>query len=322
MPAVQSHESPAKLILLGEHFVVFGARALAVPLLDLTTQVTLRRVEAPGAHLGELSWAPAVDSHPRRLSADERRQAQRLLEQAVTRVAPDTTCGFLLDAHSSIPLGFGLGSSAAFAVGVMATLHALLDLRPDAETLRAHAHALERVVHGTPSGIDDAVVAARRPLSLRKGEKPAPLALAAPLSLVLASAGSPGSTRDAVARVATLRREAPARFTPLLEAARDLGERGLAACAAGDLVELGALFDRAHTLLQALEICTPQIDELVRAARGAGALGAKLTGAGLGGFMVALVPTGHEERIRAALVDAGGELVFSTAVAATGERDR
>ncbi|MBW2733149.1 MAG: mevalonate kinase [Deltaproteobacteria bacterium] len=317
MQAIQSYESPAKLILLGEHFVIFGAPALAVPLLDLTTRVTLRQVNAPGAHLGELSWAPATDPHPRHLEAKQRRQARGLLEHAITRVAPNSTSGFLLEAHSSIPLGYGLGSSAAFAVGVTVTLHALLNLHPDASTLSHHAHALEKMVHGNPSGIDEAVVLKGLPLSLRKGEATKLLKLSSPLSLVLASAGSPGSTREAVARVAALREHAPERFASLVAKADALGEAGIAACATGNLCALGALLDRAHALLQKVGVCPPRLDDLVQKARQAGALGAKITGAGLGGFMVALVPPERVERVRAALVASEGELVFSTVVPAT-----
>jgi len=283
-----------KLILCGEHFVVHGAPALALPLTVVSTEVTVH--EAPDAD------GPLLDSDAPDALLD---LAQRMVRTALDGLGLAPRTPWRIEARSSVPLGAGLGSSAAFSVALVGALARAAGQRLAVEALNVRAHALEGLVHGSPSGIDNTVIAHRRPIWFVKGAEPELLDGPGTLGLVLASSGAPRSTREAVAAVGVLRQAEPARFASLCERAGELTTRARAAFQAGDATALGALMNENHELLRAINVSSEALDRLVVAARGAGALGAKLTGGGRGGFVVALLPVGGEGRVSAALKHAG-----------------
>mgnify|MGYP001581596758 CR=1 FL=1 len=293
--------APAKCILLGEHFVVHGARALAIPVDGVTTQTTVEAAESLAVHLAET------------LSGGARDQALQVVHTAIERLGL-TGVGLRIEVQSSIPAGFGLGSSAALAVSLVRGLADFQGLRLTPDEVRVHAHALESLVHGAPSGLDDTVVSFASPVVFRRGVEAAPLQAGAPFRFVLASVGYAGSTFEAVAGVGRRRQENPDWFEGLLGRVEANGEAGISAFRAGDGEGLGLAMSAAHGFLQEVGVSTDGLDRLVDVAKGAGALGAKLTGAGCGGFMVALVPSGHDARARAALRDAGALHVLDATV--------
>ncbi len=294
--------APAKAILLGEHFVVHGGQALAIPLTALGTTVEIvTSDDSPPLHLDDAGCDPLVP-------ASDRALAEQMIVRATELLG--TPVQGRVTSRSTIPIGQGLGSSAAFAVALVGALHRATSQEPSARTLRDHAHALEMLVHGSPSGIDDGVVAEGRPLVYRRGEALRPLDPGTPLHLVFASAGRPAPTREAVDRVHALRARDPARFEDLLANAEDTVTRGVNAFSDGDARTLGERLNAMHGLLRDLDVSTPQLDALVQRARTAGAFGAKLTGAGLGGFMLALVASSKIEGVHDALCAAGATTCF------------
>jgi mevalonate kinase len=297
-----------KLILLGEHFVVHGTEALAVPLAAVGTTVEVRRGAARGP-------APLRLESPD-VAGPERAAAERLAGAALERLGLDVRGGWHVAVRSTIPVGHGLGSSAALAVALVRALAAAAGRALDAAAVNVHAHALETLVHGTPSGVDDTVVTLERPVRFRKGDGLRALRAGGAFGLVLGSCGHGGSTRDAVAGVAALRRAEPARFEALRAEAEEVIGAGVAAFEAGDAARLGTLCDRNHALLRAVGVSNDALDRLAAAARGGGALGAKMTGGGLGGFVLAVVPGGAAtaERVAAALRAAGAATLLHAEV--------
>jgi mevalonate kinase len=291
-----------KLILFGEHFVVHGAPALALPLRGVCTSVVVEQDPGPdGPRLVADLPGPALAT------------SQRLLALALQRLGIEDQASHLrVTAESGIPIGQGLGSSAAFAVALIGALCQAVSRRVSEIELRDHAHALEGLVHGTPSGIDPTVIAFQRPLWFVKGEQPLFLDLPRPVRWVLASSGVARSTGTAVERVRAVREARPDEFDTLCREATEVAQRGRAALEAGDAAELGSLMDRNHALLQALGVSTPALDQLAAVAREAGAHGAKLTGAGLGGFVVALVTLEREAAVVAAWRRWGAPVVLQT----------
>lgn len=299
LPAA-SFRACGKLILFGEHFVVHGGPALALPVTSVSTQVTIRAL--PGRE-------------PYRFKTDalvsEAEQARGLVDLALERLGIDPCPGpnehWEIVANSSVPIGYGLGSSASFSVALLGALARAVSRPIAPEELKQHAHALEQLVHGTPSGIDDTVVSFGRPIWFCR-DRPVQF-LDPPVNvnqfMLLASSGGPGSTKRAVSRVQALRQAKPERFEELCEQARELARQGRQAFLARDLQHLGRLMDRNHELLQIIGVSTPGLDRLVETARRAGALGAKLTGAGQGGFIVTLVDESTEVEVRQALRRAG-----------------
>jgi len=298
-PVLGVAQACGKLILLGEHFVVHGAPALALPLPALTTEVT---VDCPGREASVQLCTELSGAH-----AD---LAQRMLTTALARLGLSARQGWRVTVRSTLPPGVGLGSSAAFAVAACRALARATGEELTPPALEQHAHALERLAHGQPSGIDTAVVAAGRPLWYQRGCPPRFLPEAS-LSLVLASSGAPGLTHEAVGRVRALRAVDPARFARGVAQAGELVQEGLAAWLEHDAVRLGAALDANHLLLEQLGVTTPAIQRLVAVARQHGALGAKLTGAGLGGCMVALAQPGHAPELVQELARGGATLVVA-----------
>ena len=279
--------------------MVHGSPAIAVPLMSLGTSVELFRDPSGGPNRLE-SGAEGADLA----------MAQELMDAAIHQLGlPQHGGGIVARVTSTLPVGHGLGSSAALSVALSGSLVRVAGGEPSPALLNNLAHHLERVTHGRPSGIDDTVVSQQEPILFQRGEPARPLRPGVELRLVLASSGHPGSTRDAVAGVNAFRLAHQDDFQRMCETISGLVSRGRTAMESGDLPALGRLMNRNHGILQELDVSTEALDRLVEAARGAGALGAKLTGAGRGGFCVALAPAGGEAALAKALAEAGSPLV-------------
>jgi mevalonate kinase len=192
-----------------------------------------------------------------------------------------------IEVDADLPPGAGLGCSAAMGVAITRAL----DPHASGETLQARAMAWERVFHGNPSGVDAAVAARGGCIFFRKGEPLEPVRVGGTLHLCIGSTGMASSTKSMVDAVARLRACRPEVVETSFEAVRSLVHNARIAIGAGDRFALGRLMDLNQTLLSALFVSTPDIERMCAVARGAGAIGAKLTGAGGGGSVVALVPS-------------------------------
>jgi mevalonate kinase len=175
-------------------------------------------------------------------------------------------------------------------------------------------YEVEKIHHGTPSGIDNTVVTWERPVYFIKGTAPEIFSIGTPFHLVIADSGIGGSTREAVSGVRRRRAEARETYDAHFDRMGAIAVAARDAIAHGDRIRLGALLDENQALLREIGVSIPALDRLVMAARTAGALGAKLTGAGLGGNVIALAPEGRVDAIRRALYRAGASHVWHTIV--------
>jgi mevalonate kinase len=210
------------------------------------------------------------------------------LLEAFTTVLPGQGVG--ISTETDIPIGRGMGSSASLAVATVRAHASAQGMVLDEATLHRQAFAIEKVFHGTPSGVDHSVIArggAARFQRTETGTQLTPLACP-PLFFVIFDTGVAGSTRDLVAGVRSRRAE----LSDTLEAMGQLTEQVITALRSpGSLAHLGSLLTDNHRLLRALGVSTGQLDALVDFALGHGALGAKLSGAGGGGVVLALAPS-------------------------------
>ncbi len=268
-----------KLILCGEHAVVYGHPAIAFAV-DRGTSVDV--VARPG---------------PTTLDADA--DDARLLGALHTVVPRD---GWAVKVRTDLPIGRGMGSSAALAVGLVRALAAARGESPDDAAVEDAAMPLERAFHGNPSGLDVALSARGGISKYRRGPPRSLEQLPVPgWTVVVLDSGEAGNTADLVAGVA-------ARRPGVDRALERIGALvGDAEAALGDAAALGPVLDENHALLREIGVSTPRIDELVAIAKRAGAHGAKLSGAGGGGVVLALTPSGRGATFLSHLRDLGIE---------------
>jgi mevalonate kinase len=294
-----------KAILVGEHFVVWGGTALAVPLTGARCDVKLSIAPAPRTEI-------LFPEFP----ADERmRKAARLAARAfLGRRARRIE----IELASNLPAGAGLGASAAFSVALLRAFSVALETG-DEDVIAQKALDLERIFHGHPSGIDSTTIAYEAPCYVKTGDRfvgrargaKGPLAgfidLAPGGLFLLADSGERHDTAVAVSAVGRMAETAAGRRTieKLTQVSETIALQTATALRQGDWPYVGSMMTENHYLLAALGVSTERLETLRRAAVGAGALGAKLTGAGAGGFLLALTTPSGAARIRRALCAAG-----------------
>jgi mevalonate kinase len=271
-----------KVILLGEHAVVYGAPAIV---LGIERGATARASAVDGVSRLVIGNEPSVVASD---GSDLSRAFGALLE------ACEVTAPVRIEVSTELPAGAGLGCSAALAVAIVRALDAFQG-RParTATDVGRCAMAWERVFHGNPSGVDAAAAARGGCLFYRRTADPSAqaikiLRLAAPLTLAIGHSGVASSTRAMVEHVARLRERKREMVDRSVRAIDSLVQNAKLALEAGDTVGLGRLMDLNQMLLSGLLLSTEEIENMCRLAREAGALGVKLTGSGGGGCVVAL----------------------------------
>ena len=295
-----------KVILLGEHAVVHGVPALAAGL----SKGSRARTSHTHEEVTQLAVAPWNVCVSRYDALPLARAFDALLK--ARREGSDEATDRSVSAAMEIPGSAGLGSSAALGVAVLRALDAHDGITRGYDDAQRVALAWERVFHGNPSGVDTAMAIAGGVAVYRRapqaGEKAlTTLPLAKPLQLVVAHSGQSGSTKEMVEQVAHQKERDPAKFAQTLEAIDAIVKNGTAALQRGDHVSLGRLFDMNQALLSTWLVSTDTLEHLCGVAREAGALGAKLTGGGGGGCMIALVDQEHSARVQQALAALGHE---------------
>jgi mevalonate kinase len=258
--------APGKVLLLGEHSVVYGHPALAASIPRYVT----------------VELTPAAET---RIELPSGIQTPFPLLEAARAMGREAGYegSFHARLQSDIPLGSGLGSSAALGVALARAL------KPSCSAAEAAALAMhiERVLHGAPSGVDPAACAHEGAIFFTRGEPPRVEPVRGSAFLVVALSGIARGTHSTVMPLAE-RRRTDARVDPLLARLGDLARTGRALFERCDLASLGKAFDEAHALLCELGVSCAPLEETVAGLRRAGALGAKLTGAGGGGAAIGL----------------------------------
>ncbi|XOV86756.1 MAG: hydroxymethylglutaryl-CoA reductase, degradative [Pseudomonadota bacterium] len=286
-----------KIILLGEHAVVYGRPAIAVPFHDAVVAEVMdsdspTEILVPAwdidAKLSESNtiWWSAFQKIFSELGVSNRR--------------------FSVNVKPNIPAAMGLGGSAAMAVAIIRGVEQHFRLGLTDEQVNHFAFQCEKAAHGTPSGIDNTIATFGRPLSYRPREEASMefLELRKPLNLVIGISDRPSLTVDAVARVRDRWRQNRDLYEMLFDNFQRVAEEGLEAIKEADYVRLGHLMTVNHGLLSAIQVSCPELDRMVQIAKDHGALGAKLTGAGGGGSIVA-VCDGESEAVSNALEKSG-----------------
>jgi len=278
-----------KAILFGEHFVVYGLPALAAGIASVTT-AKVTRVRSIGWKL--VDNRPAMPGYKEK-KYDEQKQS---IENMLKHLNIDTTkLGFQIDLEGDLVCASGIGASAASCVAIARALSNDFSLNLNDEQVNETAYIGEMGYHGTPSGLDNTastyggLVWFERDLS---GGPPKfeNLKLKKSMHLVIASTGITASTKVVVGDVRAKKDEDPAWFDKMAEEYTRLVHDAKDALLQLDTEKVGALMNKNHELLQELTVSCRELDVLVNIARQNGAVGAKMTGTGRGGNMIALAP--------------------------------
>ncbi|MGX7348525.1 mevalonate kinase [Aerococcus vaginalis] len=301
--------SHGKIILMGEHSVVYGAPALAMPFHGTEISVSLRPA---GNHSMIISD----------LYEGEVRTAPPILDNLVSllnALRHDHEVDhyhFVIKIESTIPIERGMGSSAALSVAFVKAFYNYLDKPLDNDTLLMYVDGAEIITHGQPSGLDARVTGYNRPLYFQRGTVDDVFVFDTPLWLLICDSGVPGNTKIAVQNVKdaynskyTSRRQATrqavANLSSLTEQFKDLLKEDHTQQAAEDYPQqIGKMVNAAQRELRTLHVSSPEIDAGITYLLNHGALGAKLTGGGLGGCYFAVVSSRElAEKLAHALTD-------------------
>jgi mevalonate kinase len=302
--------APGKIILFGEHAVVYGHPALAVPIPQVRAEV---EVSPSGGH-GVWIDAADVQLHAELNSLPPEQPLAATIRNLQRRLKLDHLPDLQIVISSTIPVASGLGSGAAVTVALIRALGGALERSISDDQVNELAFETEKLLHGTPSGIDNTVVTYAQPVYFIRGQPIQMLTVAHPIPLVIGDTGVPASTREAVGKVRAQWEQDPAHMEMVFDRIGSVAEQARSAIEADTWEGLGPLMNTNHELLQALGVSSPELDRLVTAARAAGALGAKLSGGGLGGNMVALSAQEEQAAVAAALRAAGAARVIMATV--------
>ena len=305
-----SASAPGKVILFGEHAVVYGRPALAVPVTQVETVVEITdslragiKVEAPDVGLnGELRALPL--HHPLRSAVEN------VFQYLSISALPYLT----ISIHSTIPVASGLGSGAAVSIALIRALSTHFGHPLDDGQVNTLAYEIEKLHHGTPSGIDNTVITYACPVYFIRGEALQTFRPGAAFTIVIADTGIPAPTIESVGDVRKLWEANKKRWEKNFDKVEKITKQATIAIETGKPDKLGALMDQNHALLQAMTVSSPELDRLVLMARAAGATGAKLSGGGRGGNMIALVKPEKAAKVAAALMAAGARNTITTTI--------
>jgi len=318
--------APGKIILFGEHAVVYGRPALAVPVTQVHADIEILDssragiwIHAPDVNLrAELNTLPS--DHPIASVIHNFLFLSRVSHYLNPSPSGRGARGegrfpnLEINITSTIPVAAGLGSGAAVTVALVRALSSHLDYSMSDEEVNQFAYEIEKLHHGTPSGIDNTVVTYAKPVTFIKGQPMEIFKVGAPFTIVIGDTGIPAPTKESVGDVRKLWEADKAKwegvFDKVGEIVRNAGKR----LEIGELDALGRLMDENHLLLQEMTVSSPELDKLVSAARSAGALGAKMSGGGRGGNMIALVEKEKAPAIADALLSAGAKQAIITTV--------
>ncbi|MEM3695097.1 MAG: mevalonate kinase [Candidatus Bathyarchaeia archaeon] len=305
--------APAKIILFGEHFVVYGEPAIVLAI-DKRVYAKAEKRQDKRLSLRSLNLNLSCyyengnfkvehgDAKEARLKFEPiKRAVEKVLEKHSKKVGLD------VEINSTVPVAAGLGSSAAVVAAVTAAVSALLNVEMSREEVFRITYEAEKIVHGTPSGIDPAIATFGGTLLFQMDTGFKPIDVKTDIPLVIGDTGVARSTRVQVEKVRWLKEKYPQIIEPIMLSARETVLRALEALNEGDLETVGELMNINHALLCSLGVSDESLEWLINAARKAGALGAKLTGAGGGGCMIALSKNEKLEQIMEAIQRAGGK---------------
>jgi mevalonate kinase len=300
-----------KVILFGEHFVVHGIPGI-VSATEAKTDAEVKKNEKSLVINDERTGSKGY-AEKKKLQQIE--SIERMLK--AIDMNPDTPMNIWIG--GDLPGFSGLGASAASSVAIARAIAQEFGLNLSNEKINEVSYEAEKAYAGNPSGIDNTAATFGGFMWFKKNLEGGPdfverISIPTPVEIVIGSTGKVADTKAMVEGVAERKKQNPAKYEPLFKRAAEIALEGKKAIEAGDFKKVGELMNENHAILQGIEVSSPELDHLVDLARNQGALGAKLTGGGGGGCMVALTPGKELQEKVASAIEKEGFQVLRTKV--------
>jgi len=305
-------KAPGKIILFGEHAVVYGKPAIAVPIMQCYTTVTIQplihehniiQIQAPDIGLNcELS--KLEPGHPFALIIHLVKALGKMQHFPAMQI----------HIHSNLPIAAGLGSGASVSVALAKALCSFIGISFTNEVISEIAFEAEKQYHGTPSGIDNTVISFERGIFFLRDKPVEWLKFAQPINILIVNSNEGKSTKGMVEMVREKYNHSPQLIQPLLDQIGEIAVQARSALESGNTPLLGTLMVQNHQLLQELGVSTPGLNHMVKLAMENGALGAKLSGAGGGGNMIVLLDPQGFSSLKQAFTLAGYRNLIQTTI--------
>ncbi len=300
-----------KVILFGEHAVVYGRPAIAVPVTEVQAQAT---VEPGPSGQGLVVHAPDLERRVIVRKAGDDEPLAHIVRTTMKAMLRDGDPDLTITVTSGVPIARGMGSGAAVSAAIVRALTRHYAHWLASQAISDLVYETEVIYHGTPSGIDNTVIAFEKAVYFVKDVAQEIFWVGEPFLLAIGDTGIQSSTREVVGDLRRRCEAEPVGHDLLFDRVGEITDDARRAMELGEIQTLGRLMDENHTLLQELGVSCPELDCLVMAAREGGALGAKLSGSGWGGNMIALVSERTRGRVDMMLRLAGASNVIVTEV--------
>jgi mevalonate kinase len=301
-----------KVILFGEHFVVHGMPGIASAV-DSTVDAEVKKI---GAGITIRDERKGTKGYTQEKSAQQKESIERMLR--TMGINPEkATLEIRLDGN--LPGFSGIGASAASSVAIARAISEEFKMGLSDDKINEIAYEAEKAYAGTPSGIDNTAATYGGLIWFKRNLSGGPntiekLSIRKPVEIVMGNTGIVADTKEMVAEVAIRKKRNAEKYDALFKQAEDLVLTARKSLKEFDLRKVGNLMNENHRLLQEIEVSCKELDYLVNLAREKGAFGAKLTGGGGGGCMVALTPGKELQETVAAAMEKEGFQVLRTMI--------
>lgn len=291
--------SYAKIILIGEHSVVYGKPAIALPLKTITANTVISSLPNQDILLESNYFTGNLSSSPKPMLG-----IKNLISYLVEKL--NITSGIKIKLESNLPAERGMGSSAAISISIIRAFHNFVKKPLNKAKLLELANIAEKVTHKNPSGLDAATSSSENPIWMIRNVETSDIPINMDGYLLISDSGLVGQTSEAIKIVQENLKIHPNQTNELLN---NLGTLTVAAkeqLGANNLIGLGNTFKKAQLYLKKLGVSVSKLDELIAIAEENGSLGSKLTGGGRGGCFISLVKTREEANKLAKILETNG----------------